>query len=297
MQILINAASAHMGGAVTYLQNVLRRLPEQAAVHRVIVYVPKATTEVLPNRPEVDVRPYPYSSTRGLSRLYFDQVRMPRIAAREKVDVLLSATGFGTVWSPAPQVLLVRNMKYFDPRFEEKYRALGRSFLKTRLRRWHSLLSIGAADAVLFPTRAMEETVGTYVALGGTPTRALHYGYDGSGFTATGEAGDILAVHDIAPPDERGAISGPTGALLYEASRQHVDALGVIVEASGRFPDPAAATTLIETAVEPITGLAVETDTLLEQAEEIRATRQQLARRMQQAQEESSKAEPVGMYQ
>lgn len=114
---------------------------------------------------------------------------------------------------------------------------------------------------------------------------------------ATGEAGDILAAHDIAPPEERGAISGPTGALLYEANRQDVDALGVIVEASARFPDPAAATTLIETAIEPITGLAIETDSLLEQAEEIRATRQQLARRMQQAQEESSKAEPVGMYQ
>jgi len=114
---------------------------------------------------------------------------------------------------------------------------------------------------------------------------------------ATGEAGTILSAHNIAPPDERGAISGPTGALLYEASRQDVDSLGLIVEASARFPDPAAATTLIETAIEPITGLTVETESLLERDEEIRETRQQLARRMQQAQEESSKAEPVGMYQ
>lgn len=114
---------------------------------------------------------------------------------------------------------------------------------------------------------------------------------------ATGDAGDILAAHDIAPPDERGAISGPTGALLYEANRQDIDALGVVVEAASRFPDPAAATTLIETAIEPITGLTIETDSLLEQAEEIRATRQQLARQMQQAREESSKADPVGMYQ
>lgn len=114
---------------------------------------------------------------------------------------------------------------------------------------------------------------------------------------ATGEGGAILSAHDIEPPDERGAISGPTGALLYEASRQDLDSLGLIVEASARFPDPAAATALIETAIEPITGLSVETESLLEQAEEIRATRHQLARRMQQAQEESSKAEPVGMYQ
>ncbi|MFB6128580.1 MAG: proteasome assembly chaperone family protein [Halorhabdus sp.] len=114
---------------------------------------------------------------------------------------------------------------------------------------------------------------------------------------ATGEAASLLSSHDIDLPDERGAISGPTGALLYEAGRQDVDALGLIVEASGRFPDPAAATTLIETAIEPITGLTVETESLVEQAEEIRETRQQLAQRMQQAKEESSKAEPVGMFQ
>ena len=114
---------------------------------------------------------------------------------------------------------------------------------------------------------------------------------------ATGEAAALLSAHDIEPPDERGAISGPTGALLYEANQQDIDALGVIVEASARFPDPAAAKTLIETAIEPITGLTVETESLLEQAEEIRATRKQLAHRMQQASEESSKAEPVGMYQ
>jgi glycosyltransferase involved in cell wall biosynthesis len=260
MQILINAASAHMGGAVTYLQNVLRRLPEQAAVHRVIVYVPKATTEVLPNRPEVDVRPYPYSSTRGLSRLYFDQVRMPRIAAREKVDVLLSATGFGTVWSPAPQVLLVRNMKYFDPRFEEKYRALGRSFLKTRLRRWHSLLSIGAADAVLFPTQAMEETVGTYVALGGTPTRALHYGYDGSSFTATGEAGD--AVPDALRPHAVGE-----GPLLLNVSTYAVHKnLEALIEALPHLLDHHPTLTLATTTSREQTSDIDEYDALKERA-------------------------------
>ncbi|WEL21288.1 PAC2 family protein [Halorhabdus sp. BNX81] len=114
---------------------------------------------------------------------------------------------------------------------------------------------------------------------------------------ATGAAKTMLSDHDIDPPDERGAISGPTGALLYEAHRQDIDALGLIVEASAGFPDPAAATALIETAIAPITDLAVETESLLERAEEIRATRQQLAQRMQQSQEASSKAEPVGMYQ
>ncbi len=260
MQILINAASAHMGGSVTYLQNVLRRLPEQAAVHRVVVYVPEATTDVLPDRPKVDVRPYPYSSTRGPSRLYFDQVEIPRVAGREEVDVLFSATGFGTVWSPAPQVLLVRNMKYFDPRFEEKYRALGRSFLKTRLRRWHSLLSIGAADAVLFPTRAMGETVGAYVSLDGTPTRALHYGYDGSDFTATGEAGD--AVPDVLRPHAAGE-----GPLLLNVSTYAVHKnLEALIEALPHLLDHYPNLTLATTTSREQTSDIDEYDALKERA-------------------------------
>lgn len=184
MKVLINAASAHMGGSVTHLQNILKWLPEQLPTGRVAVYVPEKTTEVLPNPAGVDVRAYPYDSTRGLSRLYFDQVEIPRLAQQEAIDVLFSATGFGTLWSPVPQVLLVRNMKYFDPQFQAKYRELGRHFTRIRFRRWHSLFSVRAAEAVLFPTRAMEEVVGTHVSLTGKSTHALHYGYDRSHFAS-----------------------------------------------------------------------------------------------------------------
>lgn len=178
MRVLINAASAHMGGSITHLQNILRWLPEEMPVGRVVVYVPEATGDTLPSRANVDVRAYPYDSTQGLRRLYFDQVEIPRLVRREDIDVLFSATGFGTLWSPVSQVLLVRNMAYFDPQFQAKYRELGRSFTKTRLHRWHSLLSIWAAEAVLFPTRAMQNVVETYVPLNGKTTYALHYGLD-----------------------------------------------------------------------------------------------------------------------
>ncbi|WP_135661578.1 proteasome assembly chaperone family protein [Halorhabdus rudnickae] len=114
---------------------------------------------------------------------------------------------------------------------------------------------------------------------------------------ATGEAESLLGAHDIDPPAERGAISGPTGALMYEASRRDLDCLGLIVEAASQFPDPAAAKVLLDEGIKKFARIDVGTDTLLEQAEEIRTARKQLARQMQQAQEESSRAEPVGMYQ
>ena len=114
---------------------------------------------------------------------------------------------------------------------------------------------------------------------------------------ATGDAGHLLDTHDIAPPVERGAISGPTGALMYESSCRELDSVGLIVEAASQFPDPAAAKVLLEDGIERLTGVKVEVETLVEQAEEIRTARKKLAQQMQQASEESSKAEPVGMYQ
>lgn len=187
MKILINAASAHMGGSVTHLQNILEWLPKKMPSSQTIVYVPEATVDALPEGGGVDIRPYPYPSTRGGKRLYFDQIEIPQIIRQTDVDVLFSVTGFGTLWSPVPQVLSIRNMAYFDPQYEAKYRELGRGFVKRRLRRWHSLLSIWAADAVLFPTRAIQDAVATYISLEETTTRTLHYGYDQSAFAAASQ--------------------------------------------------------------------------------------------------------------
>ena len=45
MKVLINAASAKMGGAVTYLKNLLLWLPRVAPQHRFTVYAPGGTLE------------------------------------------------------------------------------------------------------------------------------------------------------------------------------------------------------------------------------------------------------------
>lgn len=196
MRVVVNAASAHMGGAVTYLRNVLRWAPLVAPEAALIVYVPAATYEKLAGlaAPQVRLESYPYASTSGLARLYFDQVRIPQLAREHGADVLFSSTGFGTFFSPCPQVLLIRNLAYFDPAFQARYRALGRSLKKNTLRRWHSLLSIRRADRVLFPTRAMRAMVAEYVALEEARTACIHYGFDHAAFAAhSGDGADLAA--------------------------------------------------------------------------------------------------------
>lgn len=114
----------------------------------------------------------------------------------------------------------------------------------------------------------------------------------------TGDTQELLAEQDIGLPTESGMISGPSGALLAEASEQELDAIGLVVEANPQFPDPEAARTLLVDAIEPLLAVEIDTEKLVEQAEEIADAREKLARRMQEASEqESSQATPLGMYQ
>lgn len=180
MRVLINAASAKMGGALTYLKNVLRWAGARAPRDQFLVYVPSSTREKLEGKvpSNIEVRPYPFSETGGAARLFFDQVLVPRRVAKESIDVLFSSTGFGSFHTPCPEVLLVRNPVYFDPAFQAKYEELGRSFWRTRVRRWHSLLSIRYSDVTLFPTRAMGGMVEEHISLNERSTQVLHYGFD-----------------------------------------------------------------------------------------------------------------------
>ncbi|SIR88157.1 proteasome assembly chaperone family protein [Natronorubrum thiooxidans] len=115
---------------------------------------------------------------------------------------------------------------------------------------------------------------------------------------ATGSASETLDGHDIAAPPEDGVITGPTGALIDRAAHLDHDSYGLVVECSPQFPDPEAASVLIDEAIAPIADLSIETDDLLERAEEIKAKREAFAQQMQAiGQEESSQAQPLRMYQ
>jgi len=107
----------------------------------------------------------------------------------------------------------------------------------------------------------------------------------------------VLAEHDIDAPSESGLISGPTGALVAESEQLGMDGVALVVEANQQFPDPEAARKLLLDGVGPIAGIDVDTDVLVEQAERIAQARENLAQQMQQADEESTRAQPLGMYQ
>ncbi|WP_049921090.1 proteasome assembly chaperone family protein [Halopiger djelfimassiliensis] len=114
----------------------------------------------------------------------------------------------------------------------------------------------------------------------------------------TGDAVETLEEHDIPVPPEDGVITGPTGALINRAAQQGNDSIGLVVESNPKFPDPEAASILLEAGIAPIADLSIDVQDLLDRAAEIREQREQLAQQMQQiGQDESSQAQPLRMYQ
>lgn len=114
----------------------------------------------------------------------------------------------------------------------------------------------------------------------------------------TGDAGETLETHDIDIPPEDGVVTGPTGALINRAAQRDYDSVGLVVESSPQFPDPEAASVLLEEGIAPIADLEVDVQDLTDRAEEIREKREQFAQQMQQiGQDESSQAQPLRMYQ
>ncbi|MFK5602458.1 3-isopropylmalate dehydratase [Haloferax sp. Atlit-47N] len=113
----------------------------------------------------------------------------------------------------------------------------------------------------------------------------------------TDGAASRLEAADIDSPTETGLVSGPTGALLSNAVSVGRPALALVVESDPQFPDPEAARVVIKHGIEPLVGIEVPVDDLVNSATEIRQAKEQLARRMQQSDEESTQARPLGMYQ
>ncbi|HYE75196.1 MAG TPA: glycosyltransferase, partial [Blastocatellia bacterium] len=170
MNISINAISAKVGGGATYLQSILPELARQLGEgHRVIVWRSAAGEYSWPRefeyREDARAAGEAERSASITQRLWFDQIEIPRQLRAERTDVLFSTANFGTLRSPCHQVLLVCNTLPFDRTYLSRLSAKARAHWN--LQRQLVMLSIRAADVVIFPTTAIRDLVATY--FGKTP--------------------------------------------------------------------------------------------------------------------------------
>ena len=84
---------------------------------------------------------------------------------------------------------------------------------------------------------------------------------------------------------------------VNRAQEADFDAVALVVESDPQFPDPEAARILLEKGIEPVVGVDVEVSELVDRTEEIQRQKETLAKRMQEAGDEATKAQPLRMYQ
>jgi glycosyltransferase involved in cell wall biosynthesis len=175
MNVLVNAASIKTGGGLTYLTEVVRTLAGTEGHSFTVFMAPEARDRLEPHADGERIRlvPYPYASTSGAARLYFDQVVVPRIVRKDGHDVLYSATGFGTFRSPCPQVLMIPNALWFTTDSD----AFSPRGSRANVRRWWSAASVRTADVVTFPTAALRDMALRSAPIQGR-ARVIHWGHE-----------------------------------------------------------------------------------------------------------------------
>src|ERR1044071_8933515 len=116
MRILIHALAAKMGGAANYINTLAQEL-SQTGEHDYLFLVPEAQASSLRGLPHISVLA---NDLTWIRRLWFDQVELPRLLRRERIDVLYSTANFATFFCPCRQLLLVRNSLYFSILYRDR---------------------------------------------------------------------------------------------------------------------------------------------------------------------------------
>jgi uncharacterized protein len=138
------------------------------------------------------------------------------------------------------------------------------------------------------------------IFLAGTPAQTEDDIGDVFGVATTDGIESRLREADIALAEGVGLIGGITGALVSACYHADVPAAVLVVKANPFLPDPAAARSVIENALEPLVHFDIDTTELEEQADQIRTQMEQIAQHYRQMTEpQPEPEEPSGptMYQ
>lgn len=138
------------------------------------------------------------------------------------------------------------------------------------------------------------------IFLAGAPAQREEQIGEVTGVATTDSIRSMLTDADIPLADEHGIVGGITGALVRECYQVDVPAALLIVRAHPQLPDPGAAKSVIENALEPLVEFDIDTTELEKREEEIQRQLQQVAEHFERTAEEqrpTSDPRTMGMYQ
>ena len=168
-----------MGGAVTYLANVLRHLPPASSGHEFHVFLPAETGEKLVGLAEnIHLWPLRIGYSRWWNRIWWEQITLRRQINQIRADALFCTANFAMFRCPVRQVLLVRTRLYFSPVYLAKFARLhSRRFRWSfALRRWLCRQSIRWSDVVMTPSQTMLDELHVYADCPESKIAVNYYG-------------------------------------------------------------------------------------------------------------------------
>ncbi|MFW6384172.1 MAG: proteasome assembly chaperone family protein [Halodesulfurarchaeum sp.] len=144
------------------------------------------------------------------------------------------------------------------------------------------------------------DAFGKAVFLAGAPAGSESERGTVMGIATTERMKSRLEAADIDLAADPGVIGGVTGALARACHRRAVPTAVLVVNSHPYLPDPGAAQSVIESALEPLVEFDIDTTELEKQATEIQERMQQIAEQYEQlTEQEGSRPESgvPGMYQ
>ena len=180
MKVLVNAVSAKLGGAATYVRNLAASLRELGGPDDRFLFVipPERHREMPAEGDRFRVLQSEAASGSYARRWWWDQMTLRGIVRRERPDVLFSSANFAMLACPCPQALLVRIPIYFSREYLEHVLP-GKSWafrIEMALRRWLVCHSVNSADCVVTPSGAMLEELAHFAAIPDGRARVIPYG-------------------------------------------------------------------------------------------------------------------------
>jgi glycosyltransferase involved in cell wall biosynthesis len=174
MKVVIKAASAKMGGALTYICDFVRLAATIAPDCEFVVLLPSETIARLPPFPTgVRLVGVPSTGMTPIARLWWEQVSLRKLLRQEKPDLVYATGNLGMLHCPFRQLLLVEGRLYFSKIYQRlmvpKHTYSWR--LAHTLRRWLICRSVRSADVVMTPTQAMLDELRDFVDV--PPLKAL----------------------------------------------------------------------------------------------------------------------------
>lgn len=179
LKVVINAASAKMGGALTYITNVLRHLPPPESGHEFEVFLPpEAAKKQAGLARNVRLLITNIGHAGWLKRLWWEQITLRSHLRRIGADVLFSTGNFAMFRCPVRQLVLVCNALYFSKlyRGELTPRHTLRMKVAFMLRRWLICRSVESCDVVMTPSQAMLDELRRAVEVNPRKTLVNPYG-------------------------------------------------------------------------------------------------------------------------